>query len=87
MFVILVGVSSLVSTALSWRGSVSGIWSLTWPIAWIVAGAVLLASTTGSISQGPGELLTEFGPWALVVLGIWFLIGAIVPAVAACRRH
>lgn len=79
LFVILVGVASLVSTALSWRRTVSGFWSFTWPVAWIVGGAVLLASTTGSISQGPGELITEFGPWALVGLGIWFLVGAVIP--------
>jgi hypothetical protein len=79
LFVILVGVASFVSTVLSWRPSVSGIWSLTWPAAWIVGGAILLASTTGSISQSPGELISEFGPWALVGLGVWFVIGAVIP--------
>lgn len=79
LFIILVGVASLVSTALDWRRSFTGIWGLTWPVAWIVAGSLLLASTTGSIRQSPGELITEFGPWALVGLGIWFLIGAVVP--------
>jgi hypothetical protein len=79
LFVILVGVASFVSTLLSWRPSVTGIWSLTWPVAWIVAGAILLASTTGSISQSPGQLISEFGPWALVGLGVWFVIGAVIP--------
>ncbi len=79
LFVILVGVASFVSTALNLRRSVTGIWSLTWPVAWIIGGAILLASTTGAISQGPGELLTQFGPWALVGLGVWFLIGAVIP--------
>jgi hypothetical protein len=79
LFIILVGVASLVSTLLSWRRSVTGLWGLTWPVAWIAGGAVLLASTTGYISQGPGELITEFGPWVFVGLGIWFVIGAVVP--------
>ena len=49
MFVILAGVATLVSTALSWRPSVGGIWAFTWPVVSIVIGSVLLASTTGSL--------------------------------------
>lgn len=79
MFVILAGVASLVSTALSWRPSVGGLWAFTWPIAWIVVGSILLASTTGAIAQDAGELLVEYGPWVVIGLGVWFLIGAIVP--------
>ncbi len=79
MFVILVGVASLVSTALGGNRDVFGIWRLTWPIVWIAGGAILLASTTGSITQGPGEILTDYGPWLLVGLGVWFLVGALVP--------
>ena len=47
MFVILVGVATLVSTALTWRPSLPGLWRFTWPVAWIVVGSLLLASTTG----------------------------------------
>jgi hypothetical protein len=79
LFVILVGVASFVTTALSWRPSIGGLWDFTWPIAWIVAGSVLLASTTGNIAQGPGEIIDQYWPWAVVGLGIWFVIGAIVP--------
>lgn len=79
MFVILVGVASFVSTALSWRPSVGGLWDFTWAIAWIVVGAVFLASTTGNLPQGPGELIERWWPWVLVALGAWFLIGAIIP--------
>jgi hypothetical protein len=79
MFIILVGVATLVSTALSWRPGFAGLWAYTWSVVWIAVGAVLLASTTGSISEGPAELVATYWPWALVGLGIWFLIGAVVP--------
>jgi hypothetical protein len=79
MFVILAGVVGLISTALSWRPSVPGLWDFTWSVAWIVVGSILLASTTESLAQGPAELIGEYWPWALVLLGIWFVIGAIMP--------
>jgi hypothetical protein len=79
LFVILVGVASFVSTALSWRRSIAGIWAFTWSVAWIVVGILLLASTTGYIGKGPLELISEYWPWLLVALGVWFLIGAVVP--------
>lgn len=79
MFVILVGVASFVSTALTWRPSVAGLWRFTWPIVWIVAGVVLLMSTTGNLDQGPGDLIAQYWPWLAVGLGIWFLIGAVIP--------
>jgi hypothetical protein len=79
LFVILVGVASLVSTALAWRPSVAGIWAFTWPVAWIGVGAVLLASTTGGLDQGPLEWLDATWPLLAIGLGVWFLIGAVVP--------
>ena len=79
MFVILVGVGSFVSTALGWRPSIGGVWDFTWPIAWIVVGSVLLASTTGNLTQGPAELIDQYWPWLLVGLGIWLVVGAFVP--------
>jgi hypothetical protein len=79
MFVILVGVASLVSTVLTWRPSVANVWAFTWPIAWIVVGSILLASTTGSIAEGPAELIDQYWPWVAIGLGIWFVIGALVP--------
>jgi hypothetical protein len=76
MFVILAGVASVVSTAVAWpRGG--GLWAFTWPVAWIVIGSLLLASTTGSLQAGPGELIATWWPWALVALGVWFLLGAV----------
>ena len=79
LFVILVGVASLVTTLLEWRPGVAGFWSFTWPIVWIGVGILLLLSTTGRLGTGPGELIDQGWPWLLVGLGIWFLIGAIVP--------
>jgi Cell wall-active antibiotics response 4TMS YvqF len=79
LFVILVGIASLVSTVIDWRPGRSGLWSLTWPVVWILVGVVLFLSTTGQLGTGPGELIAQWWPWLLVGLGVWFLIGAIVP--------
>lgn len=79
MFIILVGVAGVVTTALAWRPSVAGLWAFTWPVAWIGVGAVLLASTTGTLGMGPGEWFGEWWPWLAIGLGVWFLIGAIAP--------
>jgi hypothetical protein len=79
LFVILVGVASLVTTLIDrgWRRR--SFWSLTWPLVWIGVGAVLFLSTTGRLATGPAELITEYWPWLLVALGVWFLIGAFIP--------
>jgi hypothetical protein len=79
LWVILVGVATLVSTIINGRFAWSGIWAFTWPVAWIVVGVVLLLSTTGTIGTGPGQLIAEYWPWLLIALGIWFVIGAVVP--------
>lgn len=78
LFVILVGVASLVSTAVRPFGH-GGLWSFTWPVAWIAVGVILLLSTTGQLAQGPGDLIAEWWPWAAIVLGGWFLLGAVLP--------
>jgi hypothetical protein len=80
MFVILVGVAMFVTAVIRRRWEYGGLWSFTWPVAWIVVGSVLLASTTGSIGMAPDDLIATYWPWALVILGIWFLIGAFVPS-------
>ena len=79
LFVILVGIGAGVSAVLGGARGVGLLWVVTWPVAWVMVGALLLASTAGSLGVGPGELVAEWSPWALVVLGIWFLIGAFVP--------
>jgi hypothetical protein len=80
LFLILVGVASLVTTILNGRHDIAGIWAFTWPVAWIVVGSILLVSTTGAIGTEPGQLIADYWPLALVVLGIWFVIGAFVPS-------
>jgi hypothetical protein len=79
MFVVLVGVATFVSTALAWRPSLTGLWAFTWPVVTIVVGSVLLASTTGSLEQGPAEWLEAWWPAIAIGLGVWFLIGAVIP--------
>ena len=80
MFVILIGVASLVGATFDARGGAAQrIWGLTWPVAWTAVGVLLLASTTGSLATGPAELVDTYWPWAVILLGIWFLIGAFVP--------
>jgi hypothetical protein len=79
LFVILVGVASLVSTVVSRGLGVAGLWALTWPVAWIVVGVFLLMATTGQLGADPGSLFATWWPWALVGLGVWFLIGAVLP--------
>jgi hypothetical protein len=80
LFVILIGVASLVSTILNRRFEIGGLWAFTWPVAWLVVGVILWLGATGSIGQGPTDLIAEYWPWALVVLGIWFVIGSVVPS-------
>ncbi|MFI5262475.1 MAG: hypothetical protein ACHQZR_07980 [Candidatus Limnocylindrales bacterium] len=74
LFLIVVGAVGIVSRAFSWPVR-AGIWSFTWSLAWIVAGVILLSSTTGTL-QRPGELIAEWWPFAAIGLGFWFLLGA-----------
>ena len=77
MFVILAGVAGIVSTAVAWpRGG--GPWAFTWPIAWIVIGSLLLASTIGVLRTDLREIVATWWPWALIALGVWFLLGALL---------
>jgi hypothetical protein len=75
LFVILAGVAGVVSTAVGWRRG--GPWAFTWPLAWTAVGVVLLLSTTGNLTQGPGELIASWWPVAVIALGVWFLLGAL----------
>ena len=79
LFVILVGVASLVTTFIERPPGRWNLWSVTWPVLWIGVGVLLLLSTTGQLATGPGELIAQGWPWLLVGLGVWFLIGAFVP--------
>ena len=78
LFVILAGIATGVSTLAEGERGIGAAWAFTWPVAWFVVGVLLLGSTTRSLGVGPIELLAEWWPWALVLLGSWFLIGALV---------
>jgi len=79
LFVILVGVATLVTTALEGVHGFGGVWAFTWPVVVILIGIGLLAATTGYLGQGAIDWLATWWPLGLVVLGIWFVIGALVP--------
>jgi hypothetical protein len=42
-------------------------------------GVILLLSTLGYLGRGPGELIADFWPVALVAVGGWFILGAVLP--------
>lgn len=79
LFIILVGVASFVSTAVTRPLSVAGIWAFTWPVVWTAVGVVLLMSTTGALGREPLDLVLEGWPWLAVGLGVWFVVGALLP--------
>jgi len=82
-FVILAAVAGFVGLAVpehrARRRGLLSLWGLTWPVAWLVVGIVLLAATTHAIPLGPGELVDAYWCRAAIVLGVWFLVGAILP--------
>jgi hypothetical protein len=61
LFVILVGVATLVTSLFDRRPGRWSFWSLTWPLLWIGVGIVLFLSTTGQLATGPGELIASTG--------------------------
>jgi len=81
LFVILVGLVGIVSQAAGGRRGrgVAAIWSYTWPVAWTALGVALLLSTTGNLGRGPIDFLADLWPWILVILGAWFVLGALLP--------
>ena len=76
LFIILAGVAGLITRLLGWS-RFNGVWGLTWSVTWTAAGVALLLSTTGTIHQGPGELIAEWWPYAaiLAVAGLGYLFG------------
>jgi hypothetical protein len=88
MFVILAGVGGIVGRLVQGTRSgrpagIAGLWAYTWPVAWVVTGGALLGATTGAIAIGAGELVDRAWPWVAIGLGLWFLVGAILPVVDA----
>ena len=80
LWIILAGVAAFVGAALGGRFGAAGIWGFTWPIVWTIIGVVLLLSTTGNLGSDAGDLIAQWWPWALIALGVWFVIGAVVPS-------
>ena len=78
LFVILVGVASLVTALVGRRPTLTKAWDLLWPLAWIAVGVVLLLSTTGRLALTPGELISNGWPIVLVGIGLWFLGAAFI---------
>jgi len=87
LFLILLGAANFVQTALDRRPGIGGIWMFTWSIVWIGVGVILLLSTTGRLGTGPIDLIVNGWPWLLVGLGVWMLIGAVMPGGAAPTEH
>ena len=83
MFLILIGVASFVTTILHGRYVYGGLWAFTWPVAWIVIGSILLASTTGRIGTEPGQLIADYWPWAEARVRIGYGAGNLTVGSAA----
>jgi hypothetical protein len=75
LWVVFGGTAMAASAIVRRRRTPEGLWGLWMPLAVIVVGLVLLASTTGSIALGIADLLPL---WPLLVIGVgaWLLIGA-----------
>jgi hypothetical protein len=79
LFVILVGIGSLVSHLVGVERMSVGAWSLAWPLAWMAIGTALLLSTTGTLGVAPGDLIAQWWPVALIGVGLWFAVAAVWP--------
>ena len=86
LFVVLVGIASAVSVLAGRDPGWDSAWALTWPVIWTVVGILVLAGTTGRISLRPAELFAQWWPWALVGLGVWYVVGAFVPVSPAAEE-
>ena len=77
LFVIMVGVCGGVTAFLGRRWTRSGIWGLWGPIAVAIIGILLLLALSGTVGTSSSDIL-RWWPVAVIGLGIWFLIGALV---------
>lgn len=77
LFVIMAGVCGGVTAFVGRRWTRSGIWGLWGPIALACIGIVLLLATTGTLGTSSTQIL-RWWPLAVIALGIWFLIGALL---------
>ena len=87
LFIILVGIGSLVSQLAGVERMPVGTWSLAWPLGWTLVGILLLMSTTGTLGVEPGELIARWWPIVLIAIGGWFLVAALWPRRAAVPQR
>jgi hypothetical protein len=77
LFVIMGGVCGALSALVGRRWSRRGIWGVWGPLATVVIGVLLLATTTGVLGLTPDQL-ARWWPLAIIGIGIWFLVGAVI---------
>jgi len=77
LFVIMGGVCGALSALVGRRWNRRGIWGVWGPLAGVVVGVLLLATTTGFMGLTP-EQLARWWPLAIIGVGIWFLVGAVI---------
>jgi hypothetical protein len=80
LFVILVGAGSLVGVLVGVQRHRSWFAALAWPVGLLVAGVLLLLSTTDNLGVGPAELIGRWWPVAVIAWGVWLLVAALLPA-------
>lgn len=77
LILIYLGIAGGATSLLSRHGARGGLWVIWWPLAVVVIGAILLASTTGMIGLAPTTFVSWW-PLVAIVLGVWFLVGAVI---------
>jgi hypothetical protein len=78
LFVVTAGVCSALSAYFGPRWSHAGLGVLWGPLAVTVLGVVMLAATTGELNGLSTDVLVRWWPVAVIGLGVWFLLGAVV---------
>ncbi len=83
LFIVLVGAAGLISVFFEGRTPRSLFAALAWPVTFLAVGIVLFLSTTGRIGTEPGDLIAQWWPAALILLGGWLLLAAAIPGASA----
>lgn len=79
LFIVWIGVSTLVSAVVRSRGLAALVSSVPWPLAVLSVGVLFLLSTTGVLQPSPLELTTRWWPVAPLAIGAWLLVTAFWP--------
>jgi len=82
LFIVLVGAAGLISVFFEQRRARNMVAALAWPVTFLAVGIALFLSTTGRIGMEPGDLVAQWWPAALIVLGGWLLLAAAIPGSA-----